>query len=233
MTSGDSMASIKENLRKIRQNIEQACMRAGRRPDEVRIVAVTKYVNEARAREAVEAGLTHIGENRLEGLTEKRRALADLDVTWHFIGTLQSRKVKDVLPQVDYIHSLDRLSLAKEIQKRAERAVKCFVQVNVSGEATKHGIREDDVLPFIDRLREFPNITVVGLMTMAPANAEEDELRRIFRRLKNWQRAVEEKHWEHAPCRELSMGMSGDYIVAVEEGATFVRIGSALVGNDG
>jgi pyridoxal phosphate enzyme (YggS family) len=233
LTSGDSMASIKENLQKIRQNIEQACMRAGRRPDEVRIVAVTKYVNEARAREAVEAGLTHIGENRLEGLTEKRRALADLDVTWHFIGTLQSRKVKDVLPQVDYIHSLDRLSLAKEIQKRAERAVKCFVQVNVSGEATKHGIREDDVLPFIDRLREFPNITVVGLMTMAPANAEEDELRRIFRRLKNWQRAVEEKHWEHAPCHELSMGMSGDYIVAVEEGATFVRIGSALVGNDG
>ena len=233
MTSGDSMASIKENLQKIRQNIEQACMRAGRRPDDVRIVAVTKYVNEARAREAVEAGLTHIGENRLEGLIAKRRALADLDVTWHFIGTLQSRKVKDVLPQVDYIHSLDRLSLAKEIQKRAERAVKCFVQVNVSGEATKHGIREEEVLPFIDRLREFPNITVVGLMTMAPANAEEDELRRISRRLKNWQRAVEKKHWEHAPCHELSMGMSRDYIIAVEEGATFVRIGSALVGNDG
>jgi hypothetical protein len=225
--------SVAENLHIIQEKINASCLKAGRKASEVEVIAVTKYVNSQRAKEAVSAGIRHIGENRPEGLIEKYEALKEDGVSFHFIGTLQSRKVKMVLPYADYIHSLDRLSLAKEIEKRAEQPVKCFVQVNVSGEATKHGLSMVETVPFIESLQTFSKIQVVGLMTMAPQTNDESLLRSVFRKLKELQRDVEAKGWAHAPCHELSMGMSGDYTIAVEEGATFVRIGTALVGKEG
>jgi pyridoxal phosphate enzyme (YggS family) len=223
--------SVKDNLAMIRENIEAACKRADRDPADIRIVAVTKYVSVERAKEALAAGITDLGENRDDGLLQKYEVLGS-EPTWHFIGTLQSRKVKYIIDKVDYIHSLDRLSLAHEIEKRATKRIKCFVQVNVSGEATKHGLSKDEVIPFIEQLRDFSKIEVVGLMTMAPYTDDEPFLRQCFRQLKRLQERVQALHIPNAPCTELSMGMSNDYVIAIEEGATFIRLGTSLVGHE-
>jgi PLP dependent protein len=222
---------VTENLTHIRSNIEEACKQSGRSPEEVNIIAVTKYVSVERAQEAVEAGILHLGENRDEGLLNKWDHLGDKP-TWHYIGTLQTRKVKNVIDKIDYLHSLDRLSLAKEVDKRTNQKVKCFVQVNVSGEESKHGMEPETVLDFIEELKQFEHIQVEGLMTMAPYTDDESELRQCFRKLKTLQQKIQQLHLDYAPCRELSMGMSNDYRIAVEEGATMVRIGSALVGEE-
>ncbi|MED4972619.1 YggS family pyridoxal phosphate-dependent enzyme [Geobacillus kaustophilus NBRC 102445] len=222
--------TVRDNLAAIRREIEAACARVGRDPAGVRIVAVTKYVDAKRALEVLDAGIADLGENRSDQLIEKHERIGN-QATWHFIGTLQSRKVKDIIDKVDYIHSLDRLSLAKEIEKRAVRPVKCFVQVNVSGEATKHGLAPEETIPFIEQLRAFSRIEVVGLMTMAPHTDDEAILRACFRQLRMLKERVQALGMAHAPCTELSMGMSNDYTIAIEEGATFVRIGSALVGS--
>src|SRR5699024_10363584 len=126
------------------QNIQQACDNSNRNSNEVQLIGVTKYVTIDRAKEAVDAGVIHLGKNRMEGLLEKHNALKN-DVKWHFIGSLQSSKVKDIIGKVDYIHSLDRKSLAKEINKRTDKPMKCFVQVNVSGEESKHGLKLQEV----------------------------------------------------------------------------------------
>ncbi|UZJ77238.1 YggS family pyridoxal phosphate-dependent enzyme [Fictibacillus sp. KU28468] len=223
--------NIQQNLSVIQTNISEACKKKNRKPEDVKIIAVTKYVSTETAVDAVKSGVEHIGENRPEGLKEKYEVLGD-DVTWHFIGSLQSRKVKEVLPYVDYIHSLDRLSLAKEIDKRADRVINCFVQVNVSGEETKHGLSAEKTLSYVDNMKEFPNIRIVGLMTMAPHTEDEETLRSVFSTLKQLQNDIQAKHYEFAPCTELSMGMSNDYEIAVQEGATFVRIGTSLVGKE-
>jgi len=220
---------VSDKLTIIQQNIEQACSRAGRNPSEVKIIAVTKYVTVQRAEEAVEAGNIHLGENRDEGLQEKWDTLGERAI-WHFIGTLQSRKVKNIIDKVSYIHSLDRISLAVEINKRATRKIPCFIQVNVSKEESKHGISAESVINFIKELKPFENIQIVGLMTMAPLTEDENIIRHTFRGLKQLQQDVQALKLEYAPCQELSMGMSNDYEIAVEEGATFVRIGTSLVG---
>ncbi len=223
--------NVRESLETIKGKISAAAERSGRDPQHIHVVAVTKYVSVERTKEALEAGVTHFGESRDEGLLKKVKAIGTLP-SWHFIGTLQSRKVKDILPFVDYIHSLDRISLAKEIQKRADGEVNCFVQVNVSGEESKHGLSPDETLPFIESLNEFSSIKVVGLMAMAPHTDNTNEIRDVFKKLRELGERVQSLSLPHAPCNELSMGMSNDYEIAVEEGATYVRIGSSLVGNE-
>ncbi len=223
--------NVEQRLQRIDSSIEQACENAGRSPGDVKVVAVTKYVTIERAQEAVTAGITHLGENRDTGLTEKYEAIGNR-VDWHFIGSLQTRKVKQIIDKVSYIHSLDRHSLAVEIDKRADKPVNCFVQVNVSGEESKHGISPEEVRDFIISLQELENINVVGLMTMAPHTQDEAFLRSCFRNLRMLQQEIKALGLPHAPCTELSMGMSNDFQIAIEEGATFVRIGTALVGND-
>ncbi len=222
--------SVKQNLSEIEKTL------AAHVPDNDQaslpnVIAVTKYVTIERAQEAYDAGLRHFGENRLEGFLEKKAALPD-DVTMHFIGSLQSRKVKDVINEVDYLHALDRKSLAKEINKRAEHEIKCFVQVNVSGEASKHGVALEEVQSFIEMLEAYEHIRVVGLMTMAPYTDDTAYLKSIFKQLKHKRDEIQALNLSHAPCTELSMGMSNDYAIATEEGATFVRIGTRLVGKE-
>lgn len=218
-----------DNLQAIQENILQACVKSNRNPSEVKIIAVTKYVSIDRAKEAIDAGILDLGENYDQGLIDKWEVLQDKP-KWHFIGSLQTRKVKSIIDKVDYIHSLDRPSLAKEINKRANKKIKCFVQVNVSGEESKHGLAPEDVINFIRTMEDYPNIEVAGLMTMAPHTDNQSILRDCFRTLKSLQVEVQQMKLEYAPCMELSMGMSNDYAIAVEEGATLVRIGSALVG---
>ncbi|WP_042349009.1 YggS family pyridoxal phosphate-dependent enzyme [Bacillus massiliigorillae] len=224
---------VVENLSVIERKIQEACERSNRNREDIHIIAVTKYVSPERTIEAAEAGINHIGENRIEGLINKQQYVKE-GPKWHFIGSLQTRKVKDVVDHVDYIHSLDRVSLAKEIQKRAKEQVPCFVQVNASGEESKHGLAPEEVIPFIHQLQEegFDKILVVGLMTMAPFVEDETILRSCFQTMKSLQQEVMNLHIENAPCKELSMGMSNDFEIAIEEGSTYIRIGTALVGED-
>lgn len=225
---GRQLTQIIMNLQQIEQQIAAAKAKANTKQD-VHIVAVTKSVDVARTEEAIAARLMHLGENRPEGLNNKLQHIT-ADVNWHYIGSLQTRKVKQVINEISYLHSLDRLSLAEEIEKRADKTVKCFVQANVSGEESKHGLPALEVIPFIESLAAFSKIEVVGLMTMAPNTEDEDIIRSVFRNLKQLQQQVAALNLPHAPCTELSMGMSNDFEIAIEEGATFVRIGTALVG---
>ena len=224
------MINVERNFESIRKNINEACKRAGRSEEEIKIIAVTKYVTDKRVEEAIAAGLNNFAENRSQNYLERKEKYSNCK--WHFIGSLQTRKVRDVINEIDYFHALDRESLAKEIEKRSLKKVKCFVQINVSGEETKHGIKYENALQFIKELENYSKIEVVGLMTMAPFVKDEEILRNCFRKLKYLQEQVKQLELDYAPCEYLSMGMSNDYEIAVEEGATHIRIGTSLVGNE-
>ncbi|WP_170006962.1 YggS family pyridoxal phosphate-dependent enzyme [Bacillus fonticola] len=223
------MTSVANNLATIQAKVEKACHRIDRSPDDVNIVAVTKYVSVERTKEAYEAGIKHLAENRDEGFIQKIQALGT-EPTWHFIGSLQSRKVKMVIDSIDMLHSLDRLSLAKEIQKRSTRVVPCFLQVKTTDEATKHGLAIHELDAFVKALAEMDKISIVGVMTMAPVGGDEEAIRRSFRLAREIKESIQQKNLPYAPCNELSMGMSGDFELAIEEGSTYIRIGSSLVG---
>ncbi|HHY74540.1 MAG TPA: YggS family pyridoxal phosphate-dependent enzyme [Bacillus bacterium] len=223
--------SVKENLQQIQANIIEACRRSNRDSNEIKIIAVTKYVSVETAQNAINAGIKHIGENRDSGFLEKREIIGSAAV-WHFIGTLQTRKVKNIIDKVDFIHSLDRLSLAEEINKRTNKIIQCFVQVNAANEKSKQGLAIDEVVSFVKSLQDFPTIKVVGLMTMAPFTDDEEMLRDTFKKIKRLQKDVQALQLPYAPCEELSMGMSNDYEIAIEEGATMIRIGTSLVGKE-
>ena len=191
---------IAENLTNINNQLQLACKSSQRSVADVTMIGVTKSVGIEEAAELVQLGVQNLAENRVDKLLEKKA----------------------------YFHALDSLSLAKEIQKRATKVIRCFVEVNITGEESKHGFRKEDVLPFIQELADLDKIQIVGLMTMAPFGASEEVLHATFRELKELQMTVNEKHLSFAPCTELSMGMSNDFPIAVEEGATFIRIGTAL-----
>ncbi|MGM7684278.1 YggS family pyridoxal phosphate-dependent enzyme [Cytobacillus sp. Hm23] len=223
--------SVEVNLAIIEEKINEVCAKINRDRKNINMIAVTKYVTVERVEEAIQAGITHFGENRDQGFNDKWEQIG-AKVTWHFIGTLQTRKVKNIINKVDYIHSLDRLSLAEEIQKRATKQIKCFIQVNTSGEGSKHGMSPDEVIPFINQIKDFSNVFIVGLMTMAPHTDDVSIIRSCFQKLKELQQQVQALSLAYAPCKDLSMGMSNDYEIAIEEGATYLRIGSSLVGNE-
>ena len=220
--------NVRENFETITREIAETCKQVGRNPEEVKLIAVTKYVTDSRVEEAIEAGITDFAENRPQNYVQRKGKYSDK--TWHLIGSLQTRKVRDAINEVDYFHALDRDSLAKEIEKRAEKEINCFVQVNVSGEESKHGLTSEEAIDFIKSLEQYSKIKVVGLMTMAPFVEDEEILRNCFRRLRQLRDEVKALNLSYAPCEFLSMGMSNDYKIAIEEGATHIRVGTALVG---
>ena len=220
--------SILNNVKKVKQSIADICLERKRNPADITIVGVTKYVDNIIAAELLASGINHLGENRSDVFLEKVGAIKTKPV-WHFIGTLQTRKVRDVINKVDYLHSLDRLSLAREVNKRAKTKIKCFVQVNTSKEESKHGLSEDAVVDFIHQIYDYDKIEVVGLMTMAPETKDESVIRSCFSRLRRLQMEIQNLSLPYAPCTELSMGMTNDYKIAIEEGATFVRLGRCLI----
>ena len=208
---------IKENFNAIKEKLS----------DDVNIIVVTKYHTVEETLEAYEAGVRDFGENRIEGFLEKREALPE-DANVHFIGTLQSRKVKYIAGSMTHLHSLDRESVAKKIEQYAEHEVKCFVQVNVSKESSKHGLSADEVQPFLEKLSSYGKVRVIGLMTMAPLTEDEEVLNDTFGRLKELRDELQESYPE---ITELSMGMSNDYEIALDHGATYIRIGSKIMGS--
>lgn len=219
---------IENNLAEVNQKIEQACAQVNRNRSEVTLIAVTKTVDIQTTSELIDLGQVHIAENRADKFLAKQAALPSKDIVWHYIGNLQRRKVKEVINEVDYFHALDSLRLADEIQKRANHVIKCFVEVNVSGEESKHGFALEEVRDFILSLENHEFIRVVGLMTMAPFDSTSQQQHEIFKQLKQKQLEIEALNLSYAPCHDLSMGMSNDYEIAVMEGATYVRVGTAL-----
>ncbi|ETJ04497.1 YggS family pyridoxal phosphate-dependent enzyme [Streptococcus parasanguinis] len=219
--------NLVENADLVRQQVETARNKANRQ-DQVNVIAVTKYVDVATTEALVKTGIQHIGENRVDKFIEKYQALKEYDLTWHLIGSLQRRKVKDVINLVDYFHALDSVKLAQEIQKRAEHPIKCFLQVNISGEESKHGFAPDELDDVLAEIAQLDKIEIVGLMTMAPFEASQEELQDIFSKTHQLQKQLEKKQLKNMPFSELSMGMSRDFEVAIANGATYVRIGTSF-----
>lgn len=220
---------IERNIQVIKERIEEACDASNRQVNDVKIIAVTKSVDVLQTQQLIELGFNHLGENRVDKLLAKKSELDQYqEVVWHFIGNLQRRKVKEIINEIDFFHSLENIKLAEEIQKRAEKSIKCFIEVNVSREPSKHGLFPEELESFILSLVALDKIQIVGLMTMAPLHATEEEIDSYFKQLKLLQIKIATQHFPHAPCTELSMGMSQDYSLAVMEGATYVRIGRAL-----
>jgi len=224
------MEDIVKNIARVRAEIDRAAARRGRDPKEITLIAVTKNVPVARINAAIAAGITDLGENRVqEALKKQREVIAP--VKWHFIGHLQRNKVKHCITSFALIHSLDRLPLAQEIQRRAAQlgvVVPCLVQVNVAGEESKFGLPPAELEPFLRQVAPLKNIKICGLMTIAPYFDEPEAARPVFRRLRE---LFEQGDYPAGVSMQyLSMGMSNDYIVAVEEGANMVRIGTALFG---
>lgn len=222
-----------ESVRAAMSRIEAACRRSGRSPGDVAVVGVSKYVGVPEARELLASGIAHLGENRWQNAREKWEAIGE-DAVWHFIGHLQTNKVKDVIGRFDYIHSLDRVSLLNEIHKcAAQRAltVNAFVQVNVSGEETKYGLEPEQLFAFAEQAAACrAHVRVVGLMTMAPHDEDPEAARPVFRQLRRLRDELNSRALLPEPVAHLSMGMSGDFETAVEEGATWLRLGSVLLG---
>ncbi|MEW9667532.1 YggS family pyridoxal phosphate-dependent enzyme [Ammoniphilus sp. 3BR4] len=228
------MQDIQLSFQTVKERIETACKRAQRDPKDVEIVAVTKYVSLETTKRALDEGIIHLGESRVQDAVPKWEALGDR-ATWHFIGHLQTNKVKDVIGRFSFIHSLDRLSLAEEIEKRGQQkeiVTNCFIQVNISGEETKFGLQPNQVLEFVKETSKMKYINLCGLMTMAPYESVPEQTRVVFKRLRELRRELNELHLPNVQLQHLSMGMSNDFEVAIEEGATFIRLGSILVGNE-
>jgi pyridoxal phosphate enzyme (YggS family) len=229
----DEAASIAARVEEVQRRIAAACRRAGRDPSEVRLLPITKTVTAARLRVAFAAGLGAFGENKVQEAKAKAEALADLPVAWSVVGHLQTNKARDVARFAAEFQALDSLRLAAALDRRLEtegRTLDVFVQVNSSGEASKFGLAPEAVTGFVRELPAFARLRPRGLMTLAVFSAEAERVRRCFRLL----RGIRERLRDEAPdghaLEELSMGMSGDYEVAVEEGATTVRIGQAIFG---
>jgi PLP dependent protein len=224
--------SIAENLTMIRQRIADAALRAGRDPGAVRLVAVSKTKPAAAIAEALECGQVIFGENYVQELVAKTAELPE-GISWHFIGNLQSNKVRQIAGLVDMIHSVDRISLAKEIDRQWGALGKCcdvLIEVNISSEATKGGTSSSELLGLVREVAGLTNLRVRGLMTMPPFFDDPEAARPYFRALRELAGEIEAAGIAGVEMRELSMGMSGDFEAAIAEGATLVRVGSALFG---
>jgi PLP dependent protein len=227
------MTSIAQNLLEISARIQAACSRVGRDATEVHLIGVTKTVPVDRIREGVAAGVRILGENYVQEARTKLEALADMPVSWHFIGHLQSNKAKLVLEAFTCIHSVDRESLARELDRQAQklgRRMPVLLQVNTGQEDTKGGLAPVELLPFFERLTACDGIEVRGLMALPPYYDDPEQVRPHFRELRELLHRLREHIATPETLTELSMGMSHDFEVAIEEGATMIRIGTALFG---
>ena len=224
--------NVRDNLEEVRRRIAEAATRAGRAPSGVKLVAVTKTVDDQPIQEAISAGVDILGENYVQE-AKRKIELMGRKAQWHLIGHLQTNKAKYAARLFDMVHSIDRMEVAVELNKRCGlegRQMKVLIEVNVGGQETKRGIEPDGVLPLLTGMAPLENLSVQGLMTMAPWFDDPEKARPYFAALRHLQDAIREREIPRISMEELSMGMSGDYEVAVEEGATMVRIGRLIFG---
>ncbi|SJZ30659.1 YggS family pyridoxal phosphate-dependent enzyme [Selenihalanaerobacter shriftii] len=228
------MSEIKANLKRVRENIITAAKRVGRDSDDIKLIAVTKTRGIEEIKTVVDAEVLDLGENRAQELRDKYGEV-NAEVNWHMIGHLQRNKVKYLMrrERCNLIHSVDSLRLAKEINKRAnknDRVIDILIQVNTAGDENKFGLKPENLMSYLQEVSEFNNIKVKGLMTMAPHVEDTEKVRPYFRKLKELFEEAKKRNISNIEMEELSMGITNDYEVAIEEGATIVRVGSAIFG---
>mgnify|MGYP001443791936 FL=1 len=227
---------IKENIEVIRKRIEKAAIKAGRNPSDIKLIAVTKNVEPQNIIEAIEAGVVDFGENRVQELLNKANIIeekSDKNIKWHMIGHLQTNKVKYIVDKITMIHSLDSLKLAQEIDRKAQKlgkTIDVLIQVNIAEEVTKFGLKKYEVLDFVQMAGSLKNIKVKGLMTIAPFAENPEQVRFVFSGLRKIFIDICRKNINNIDMKYLSMGMSNDFEIAIEEGANIVRIGTAIFG---
>lgn len=224
--------SVCENYKEVEKRVEEACKRAGRKREEVTLIAVSKTKSVSMIEELLPLNVRDFGENKVQELTAKAEILPSA-LHWHMIGHLQRNKVKYIVDKACIIHSVDSLRLAEEISKAAQKkqvTAKILIEVNVAEEESKFGVRTSELLPLIEAISLLPNIAIKGLMTIAPYVENPEENRWIFQKLKNLSIDIKGKNFDNVTMDVLSMGMTGDYEVAIEEGATHVRVGTGIFG---
>ena len=225
---------IGNNIEHIRDRVTRRCLSAGRNPSDITILAASKTFAAEDVAEAVHHGVPDIGENYVQELLQKRSALNDDHIRWHFIGHLQSNKVKQIIDWIYLIHAVDGEDLAREIDRRAQRAdrtVDILLEVNTTGEHSKFGLRPDHTVAFVHQLTSLENIRVRGLMTIGPFLPDPEGSRPMFRQLRELRDEISLLHQPNVAMEHLSMGMTGDFEVAIDEGATILRIGTAIFGS--
>lgn len=226
------MGTVKDNLETINKKIKEATLKVNRDPQEIKLVAVTKTATLEQIKEAINEGVKIIGENKVQEAKEKYQVLTT-EVKWHLIGHLQTNKVKYAVEIFDLIHSVDSIKLAKEIDKRSvqfKKTIDVLIEVNISGEETKYGYNPEKVEAFLKEISEFSGIRVRGLMTIAPISKNKEEVRPYFRRLRELSERIRDKNIKNIKMDYLSMGMTDDFEIAIEEGANMVRIGRGIFG---
>lgn len=224
--------SVCENYKEVEKRVEEACKRAGRKREEVTLIAVSKTKPVSMIEELLPLNVRDFGENKVQELTAKAKILPSA-LHWHMIGHLQRNKVKYIVDKACIIHSVDSLRLAEEISKAAQKkqvTAKILIEVNVAEEESKFGVRTSELFPLIEAISLLPNIAIKGLMTIAPYVENPEENRWIFQKLKNLSIDIKGKNFDNVTMDVLSMGMTGDYEVAIEEGATHVRVGTGIFG---
>ena len=220
------MSIIKQNVSRIMNLVASSCNQVHRLSTEVCPIVVTKNRTAREAQEMYDLGFRHFAENRVEKLLERQEQFPQEDIIWHLIGPLQKRKVKQVINRIDLFHAIDRLSIMDEIEKRLEHPLDCMLEINVSGEESKHGFTPEEALDAYRASKQYEKIRIVGLMTMAPFDASDEEIRFFFSRLAQIAKTIEKEEGLEAPLY-LSMGMSGDFEAAIECGATHIRIATS------
>ena len=226
------MEHIKQNIAEIEQKIEEAAKKSGRKREGILLLAVSKTIDVPHIKQAVNCGLTELGENRVQEILEKYEPMGE-NVSWHLIGHLQTNKVKYIIDKVKMIHSVDSMKLAEEISRRAKQAnviMDILVEVNMAGEESKFGVSPEETLSLVQNIALLDNICIKGLMTVAPFVDNPEENRDCFRRMKQLLVDINEEKIDNVHMNVLSMGMSNDFEVAIEEGATIVRVGTSIFG---
>ncbi len=224
---------VEQQLQVIRERMAAACLHTDRNPEEVKLLLATKTVSADNIARAVEAGETLLGENKVQELQQKYSLIDSRQAEWHFIGHLQTNKVKDVLKYVTLVHSVDRLKLGQAMHKqllKEEKQMDILIQVNTSYEESKFGAAPEDVLQLIEQLAELDTLRIKGLMTIGKLSSDPKEARKCFRLLKSIQEEIISRNYEGVSMDILSMGMSGDLEIAIEEGSTMIRVGTAIFG---
>ena len=224
---------IFENVQKVKEKVASACIKTGRDPSDVTLLAVSKTFSANKITEAIRAGVSNIGENYVQELLGKKESVGNGNIRWHFIGHLQTNKVKHIAAWIHLIHAVDSISLARELDKwgvKLDRVMDALIEVNTTGEVTKYGIRPAETGEFVESLKELRHIRLRGLMTIGPFLPDPESSRPMFRQLRLLKEGLAQLGQENVEMNHLSMGMTGDYEVAIEEGATIIRLGTAIFG---
>jgi pyridoxal phosphate enzyme (YggS family) len=223
---------VSENLKKVIEAVNAAAAQSKRQPESIHLIAVSKTKPVEMIQEAYDFGIRDFGENKVKELLNKE-PLLPADIRWHMIGHLQTNKVRQIIGKTALIHSIDSLKLLDTIDfeaKKARISVKGLLEVNVAGEETKFGFAPEELFPLLDRLKQYKNLSIAGLMTVAPNVKDPEENRPVFQRLRQLSIDIKSKNIDNVSMNELSMGMTGDYRVAIEEGATYIRVGTGIFG---